>query len=77
MAEDRYATLLNSLDAEQLSYSGSFEEALAVADELPRCRALDVPCGPGRMAEALSRLGFAAFGADRRRHHRLAPAEAA
>ena len=45
MAEDRYATLLNSLDAEQLSYSGTFEEALAVAD--------------------------------RRRHRRLAPAEAA
>jgi SAM-dependent methyltransferase len=64
MAEDRYADLLDSVEAAQLSYRGSFEEALAVADALPRGRALDVPCGTGRMAEALSRLGFAAFGGD-------------
>ncbi|HIF92056.1 MAG TPA: class I SAM-dependent methyltransferase [Myxococcales bacterium] len=64
MADKRYADLLHSLDAEQLSYPGTFEEALAIADTLPRCRTLDVPCGPGRMAEALSRIGFSAYAAD-------------
>ncbi len=64
MADHRYAELLDSIEATQHSYRGTFEEALAVADALPRGRALDVPCGPGRLAEALSRLGFAAFGAD-------------
>lgn len=64
MADERYAELLDSIEATQHSYRGTFEEVLAVADALPRGRALDVPCGPGRLAEALSRLGFTAFGAD-------------
>lgn len=64
MADARYRELLDSIEATQWSYRGTLEEALAVADSLPRGRALDVPCGPGRMAEALSRLGFGAFGGD-------------
>jgi SAM-dependent methyltransferase len=63
-ADDRYVELLDSIEATQHSYRGTFEVALATADALPRGRALDVPCGPGRLAEALARLGFAAFGAD-------------
>lgn len=64
MADPRYTELLDSIEATQHSRSGSFEEALAIADPLARGRALDVPCGPGRMAEALGQLGFRAFGAD-------------
>jgi SAM-dependent methyltransferase len=64
VASRRYSELLESIEARQHSRRGTFEEALAVADPLPRGRALDVPCGPGRMAEALGRLGFTAFGAD-------------
>jgi len=64
MADRRYTELLDSIEATQHSRSGSFEEALAIADPLARGRALDVPCGPGRMADALGRLGFRAFGAD-------------
>jgi SAM-dependent methyltransferase len=64
MADDRYSELLDTIEATQHSYRGTFEEVLSVADALPRGRALDVPCGPGRLAEALCQLGFAAFGAD-------------
>jgi SAM-dependent methyltransferase len=64
MAESRYTELLDSIDAPQHSRSGTFEKVLEVADGLPRGRVLDAPCGPGRMAEALARLGFEAFGAD-------------
>ena len=61
MSDARYRALLDSIEATQHSYRGTFEEVLAVADPLPRGRALDVPCGPGRMAEALSQLATSAW----------------
>jgi SAM-dependent methyltransferase len=64
MAESRYSELLDGIDAPQRSRRGSFEAALALAEPLPRGRALDVPSGPGRMAEALARLGYQAFAGD-------------
>ncbi len=64
VGQKRYAEILDAIEATQHSRRGSFEAALAIADPLPRGRALDVPCGPGRLAEALGALGFAAFGAD-------------
>ena len=63
VGQNRYADILDSIEATQHSRPGSFEAVLAIADPLPRGRALDVPCGPGRLAEALGVLGFAAFGA--------------
>jgi SAM-dependent methyltransferase len=65
MAERRYSELLASIDAPQKSRSGTLEEALAIADGLERGRALDAPCGPGRMVDALARLGFQSYAADR------------
>jgi SAM-dependent methyltransferase len=48
----------------QRSRAGSLEAVLAVADALPRGRALDLPCGPGLASEALRRLGFQVTAAD-------------
>jgi 2-polyprenyl-3-methyl-5-hydroxy-6-metoxy-1,4-benzoquinol methylase len=64
VGQNRYAEILDAIEATQHSRRGSFEAALAIADPLPRGRALDVPCGPGRLAESLGVLGFAAFAAD-------------
>jgi SAM-dependent methyltransferase len=64
VGQKRYAEILDAIEATQHSRRGSFEAALAIADPLARGRALDVPCGPGRLAEALGVLGFASFAAD-------------
>jgi SAM-dependent methyltransferase len=56
--------LLAAIDLPQRSRRGSFEAVLALVDGLPRGRALDLPCGPGRLAEALRRMGFAVTAAD-------------
>jgi SAM-dependent methyltransferase/uncharacterized protein YndB with AHSA1/START domain len=61
----RYRELLREIGLPQRSRAGSLEAVLAVADALPRGRALDVPCGPGLASEALRRLGFQVTAADR------------
>jgi len=55
---------LREIDLPQRSRAGSLEAVLAVADALPRGRALDVPCGPGLASEALRRMGFQVTAAD-------------
>jgi len=52
------AELLRRIDLPQRSRAGSLAAVLEIADALPRGRALDAPCGPGRASEALARLGF-------------------
>ena len=59
-----YGDLLREIGLPQRSRAGSLEAVLAVADALPRGRALDVPCGPGLASEALRRLGFQVTAAD-------------
>ncbi len=54
----KYSALLREIDLPQRSRASSLEGVLAIADTLPRGRALDVPCGPGLASEALRRLGF-------------------
>jgi len=61
---ERYRRLLASVEIPQRSRGGSFEAVLERADALPRGRALDVPSGPGRLSEALRRLGFEVAAAD-------------
>ena len=56
--------LLDEIGIPQRSRRGSFEAILGLADALPRGRALDLPCGPGLLSEALRRLGFQVEAAD-------------
>jgi len=60
----RFRALLEAVDIPQRSRGGSLEAVLARADALPRGRALDLPSGPGRLAEALRRMGFAVIASD-------------
>jgi SAM-dependent methyltransferase len=61
-----YRALLEEIDLPQLSREGSFEGVLELADRLARGRALDAPCGPGLLSEALRRIGFEVTAADLR-----------
>jgi len=61
---ERHRELLAAIDIPQRSRGGSFEAVLERADALPRGRALDLPSGPGRLSEALRRLGFRVAAAD-------------
>lgn len=64
MARSDFAELLDGIGIPQRSRRGTFEAILALVEPLPRGRALDAPCGPGLLAEALRRLGFAVTAAD-------------
>ena len=61
---ERYRRLLATVEIPQRSRGGSLEAVLERADPLARGRALDLPSGPGRLSEALRRLGFGVIGAD-------------
>lgn len=59
-----YRALLDEVGLAQHSRKGSFEAVLRLADPLGRGRALDAPCGPGLLSEALRRIGFEVTAAD-------------
>ena len=61
---EHYRRLLAAVEIPQRSRGGSLEAVLERADALARGRALDLPSGPGRLSEALRRLGFGAVAAD-------------
>lgn len=52
-----YARLLADIPIPQHSRRGSYEVLLELIREVPPGRALDAPCGPGLLSEALRRLG--------------------
>ncbi len=62
--QQRHAALLREIGIPQRSRPGSFEAVLEVVEDLPRGRALDVPCGAGLLSQALQRLGFEVTAAD-------------
>lgn len=61
-----YAGLLREIGIPQRSRRGSLEPILELLERRPRGRALDVPCGPGLLSEALRRMGFQVTAADLR-----------
>jgi SAM-dependent methyltransferase len=64
VTQARHRDLLASIDLPQRSRGGSFEAVLEIAEGSGARRVLDVPSGPGRLAEALRRLGFAVTAGD-------------
>jgi SAM-dependent methyltransferase len=52
-----YSRLLADIAIPQHSRHGSYEVLLELIADLPPGRALDAPCGPGLLSEALRRLG--------------------
>ena len=62
-----YRALLEEIGLPQHSRRGSFEGVLELAEPLGRGRALDAPCGPGLLSEALRRMGFDVTAADLQR----------
>lgn len=52
-----YTRLLADIPIPQHSRQGSYEVLLELIGDLPPGRALDAPCGPGLLSEALRRLG--------------------
>jgi SAM-dependent methyltransferase len=65
MASRDFTALLDEIGIPQKSRRGGLEPVLALFEDMPRGRVLDVPCGPGLLAEALRRLGFRVTAADR------------
>ncbi len=52
-----YTKLLADIPIPQHSREGSYEVLLELIADLPPSRALDAPCGPGLLSEALRQLG--------------------
>lgn len=61
-----YTRLLADIPIPQHSRQGSYEVLLELIGDLPRGRALDAPCGPGLLSEALRRLGHEVTAGDLR-----------
>jgi SAM-dependent methyltransferase len=61
---ERFRAILARQRIRQASRKGTLEPVLAIADRLPRGRALDAPSGPGAFAGALLELGFDVTAAD-------------
>jgi SAM-dependent methyltransferase len=59
-----HAALLREIGVARRSRTGTLEAVLAWTDGVGRGRALDAPCGPGLLAEALRRVGFDSVAAD-------------
>lgn len=64
MSTPNPARLLAGIDIPQRSRSGSFEILLDLVADVAPGRALDAPSGPGRLSEALHRLGHRVTAAD-------------
>lgn len=64
MASERYAELIADIGIAPHSRLAAVEVLLQQLEHLPRGRALDAPCGPGLLSEALRRLGFEVTAAD-------------